>query len=318
MIQVFYKSKGQIATTSDVKELTENLGFDDVLWIDLYEPSAVETKSVEEFLETTLQSRAQAEEIESSSRYSETDTAIFANTDFISPGPDSYSEESVSFVISEGVLVTTRQAPLRTFTEFQRRMLNSYKLYPTGYHILVAIMEGRIDLDADMIEIMSKEIEQFSKRVSLGENVNEDFLLDINQLQENTMMVRENVVDKQRMISSILKSDKFPRDVHAKLNVVIKDIGSLLNHTNFSFERLEYLQNTVLGLINLEQNKIMRVLTFVSLLFMPPTLISGIFGMNVTLPVTGHKKLDFIIIVAIMLVSVLVASLLFRKKKPRR
>src|SRR5574344_1676482 len=318
MIQVFYKSKGQIATTSDVKELTENLGFDDVLWIDLYEPSAVETKSVEEFLETTLQSRAQAEEIESSSRYSETDTAIFANTDFISPGPDSYSEESVSFVISEGVLVTTRQAPLRTFTEFQRRMLNSYKLYPTGYHILVAIMEGRIDLDADMIEIMSKEIEQFSKRVSLGENVNEDFLLDINQLQENTMMVRENVVDKQRMISSILKSDKFPRDVHTKLNVVIKDIGSLLNHTNFSFERLEYLQNTVLGLINLEQNKIMRVLTFVSLLFMPPTLISGIFGMNVTLPVTGHKKWDFIIIVAIMLVSVLVASLLFRKKKPRR
>ena len=192
------------------------------------------------------------------------------------------------------------------------------KLYPTGYHILVAIMESRIDLDADMIELMAKEIEQFSKRVSLGENVNEDFLLDINQLQENTMMVRENVVDKQRMISSILKSDKFPRDVHAKLNVVIKDIGSLLNHTNFSFERLEYLQNTVLGLINLEQNKIMRVLTFVSLLFMPPTLISGIFGMNVTLPVTGHKKLDFIIIVAIMLVSVLVASLLFRKKKPRR
>src|SRR5574344_934705 len=294
MIQVFYKSKGQIATTSDVKELTENLGFDDVLWIDLYEPSAVETKSVEEFLETTLQSRAQAEEIESSSRYSETDTAIFANTDFISPGPDSYSEESVSFVISEGVLVTTRQAPLRTFTEFQRRMLNSYKLYPTGYHILVAIMEGRIDLDADMIEIMSKEIEQFSKRVSLGENVNEDFLLDINQLQENTMMVRENVVDKQRMISSILKSDKFPRDVHAKLNVVIKDIGSLLNHTNFSFERLEYLQNTVLGLINLEQNKIMRVLTFVSLLFMPPTLISGIFGMNVLLPGFGKQGLwDF-------------------------
>ena len=59
MIQVFYKSKGQILTTSDVNELTENLGFDDVLWIDLYEPDRVETQAVEEFLETTLQSRAQ-------------------------------------------------------------------------------------------------------------------------------------------------------------------------------------------------------------------------------------------------------------------
>ena len=68
MIQVFYKSKGQILTTSDVNELAENLGFDDVLWIDLYEPDRVETQAVEEFLETTLQSRAQAEEIEATAK----------------------------------------------------------------------------------------------------------------------------------------------------------------------------------------------------------------------------------------------------------
>lgn len=188
------------------------------------------------------------------------------------------------------------------------------KLFPTGYHILVAILENRIDLDADMIELMAKEIEQFSRRVSLGEDVNEDFLLDINQLQENTMIVRENIVDKQRMISSILKSDKFPRDVHVKLNVIIKDIGSLLNHTNFSFERLEYLQNTVLGLINLEQNKIMKVLTFVSLLFMPPTLISGIYGMNVKLPLLDSNW-DFVLVIAVMLLSVIAASFVFKRRK---
>jgi magnesium transporter len=272
---------------------------------------------VEAFLETTLQSRAQAEEIESSSRYSETDTTIFANTNFLIPGPDSYNMEAVSFIISEGILVTIRQVPLRTFTDLQRRIQVSYKLYPTGYHIMVAVLENRIDLDADMIELMAKEIAQFSRRVSLGENVSEDFLLDINQLQENTMMVRENIIDKQRMISSILKSDKFPRDVHAKLNVLIKDIGSLLNHTNFSFERLEYLQNTVLGLINLDQNKIMKILTFVSLLFMPPTLISGIFGMNVGLPIF-NSRWDFLMVVFIMLLSVLCASLLFRKRKMLR
>jgi Mg2+ and Co2+ transporters len=315
MIEIFYKNEGQIQTSSKVTYLNE-LGFDDVLWIDLFEPTGEEKRAVEEFLDTTLQSRAQAEEIESSSRYSETDTTIFANTNFLIPGPDNYSMEAVSFIISEGILVTIRQVPLRTFTDMQRRIAanTTYKLYPTGYHILVALIESRIDLDADMIELMAKEIEQFSKRVSLGEDVSEDFLLDINQLQENTMLVRENIVDKQRMISSILKSDKFPRDVHTKLNVVIKDISSLLNHTNFSFERLEYLQNTVLGLINLEQNKIMRVLTFVSLLFMPPTLISGIFGMNVGLPIFNNK-LDFIIIIFIMLVSVLIASFLFRRKK---
>lgn len=313
MIEIFYKSKGQVLPSNEMA-LLNDLGWDDVLWIDLFEPTGEEKRAVEDFLDTTLQSRAQAEEIESSSRYSETETTIFANTNFLIPGPDDYSMETVSFIISESILVTIRQVPLRTFTDMQRRVQLSSKLYPTGYHILVAILENRIDLDADMIELMSKEIAQFSKRVSVGENVNEEFLLDINQLQENTMLVRENVIDKQRMISAILKSDKFPRDVHTKLTVVLKDISSLLNHTNFSFERLEYLQNTVLGLINLDQNKIMKILTFVSLLFMPPTLISGVFGMNVNLPLVGNLS-DFFIVLGIMLVSVLVASFLFRKRK---
>lgn len=314
MIEIFYKSQGHVLSSNDLLFLDE-LGFDDVLWIDLSEPSGEEKRGVENFLETTLQSRAQAEEIESSSRYSETETTIFANTNFMIPGPDDYNMETVSFIISEGILVTIRQAPLRTFTEMQRKVVISPKLYPTGYHVLVSILEGRIDLDADMIELMSKEIAQFSKRVSLGENVNRDFLLDINQLQENTMLVRENIIDKQRMISAILKSDKFPRDIHSKLNVLIKDISSLLNHTNFSFERLEYMQNTVLGLINLDQNKIMKTLTFVSLLFMPPTLISGIFGMNMWLPLTNSSYWDFIIVVGIMLISVLLASFFFKKRK---
>ena len=104
------------------------------------------------------------------------------------------------------------------------------------------------------------------------------------------MMVRENIVDKQRIVTALTRSDKFPSDIRPRLDVLVNDIASLLNHTNFNFERLEYLQNTVLGLINLEQNKIMRILTYVSLLFMPPTLISGIFGMNVKLPIFGESS----------------------------
>ena len=127
------------------------------------------------------------------------------------------------------------------------------------------------------------------------------------------MLVRENIVDKQRMISGILKSDKFPRDLFAKLDVLIKDINSLINHTNFSFERLEYLQNTVLGLINLEQNRIMKIFTFVSLLFLPPTLIASIFGMNVELP--GFGNLDFLFIMLIMVAAVLIVTFIFFRKK---
>ena len=131
------------------------------------------------------------------------------------------------------------------------------------------------------------------------------------------MLVRENVVDKQRMISSIMKSDKFPRDIFPKLSVINKDIVSLLNHTNFSFERLDYLQNTVVGLINLEQNRIMKVFTFVSLLLMPPTLIASIYGMNIRLPMLsdGSGLWNFFILLVLMIVAIFIVILVFRKRR---
>lgn len=313
MLEIFYKNQGQVLTTEDTAAL-DNLGYDDVLWIDLTSPTGDEKRAIESFLNTTLQSRAQAEEIESSSRYSESETAIFINTNFLIPGPDNYNMEAVSFIICEGVFVTIRHVQLRSFIDIQRKMTANYRLMPTGYHILASLLENRIDLDADMIEIMAKEIAQYSKKISVGGSLGEELLLDINQLQENTMLVRENIIDKQRMISAFLKSDKFPRDLYPKLNVLIKDVNSLLNHTNFSFERLEYLQNTVLGLINLEQNRIMKIFTFISLLLMPPTVIASIFGMNVDLPLFG-KNYDFLFIMLIMLVSIITASYLFKKKK---
>ncbi len=313
MLEIFYKHKGNLVTTNELSAL-DNLGYDDILWIDLTSPTGDEKRGVEAYLNTTLQSRAQAEEIESSSRYSESETTIFINTNFMIPGPEEYTMEAVSFILCEGIIVSIRHVPLRSFTDVQRRLLANYRIMPTGYHILIGILENRIDLDADMIELMSKEIAQFSKRVGHGGQMGEEFILDINQLQENSMLVRENIVDKQRMISSILKSDKFPRDVYTKLNVLIKDVNSLINHTNFSFERLEYLQNTVLGLINLEQNRIMKIFTFVSLLFMPPTVIASIYGMNVDLPIIGGM-LDFAVIMMFMMISVVTVSILFRRKR---
>ena len=313
MIGIFYKSKEQI-DTSDNTDILKNLLKEDVLWIDLFDPTGEEKRSVEHFLDTNLQSRAQAEEIESSSRYSETDDNIFINTDFLIPGPENYNMESVSFILTDDTITSIRQVPLRSFTDIQRRIIANPRIYPTGYHILIGILEKRIDLDADMIELMSKEIAQYSKRVSLGEDVGEEFLLDINQLQENTMMVRENIVDKQRMLSSILKSDKSPDSITNKLNILLKDVASLINHTNFSFERLEYLQNTVLGLINLEQNNIMKIFTLVSVLLIPPTLIASIFGMNVKLPLFGGYW-DIALLGGLMLIVVLVVLFIFRRRR---
>ena len=292
------------------------INLQDVIWIDLLSPTGDEKRAVEAYLGTVIQSRATAEEIESSSRFSETDAALFANTNFVIPGPESYVMETVSFIIKGTTLTTLREVQLRSFTELQRRLMVFPKMYASGYSVFTSILEQRIDSDADMIEILSKEIEQYNHKVGLEEDINEEFFLDISQLQENTMLLRETIVDKQRVISSILKSPKCPKSIQNKLNVMLKDISSLVNHTNFSFERLEYLQNTVLGIINLDQNKIMKVFTLISLLLMPPTLIASFYGMNVALPIIPcDSPWNWVIIISMMIISVLIVFFLLKRKK---
>ncbi|MBR4688281.1 MAG: magnesium and cobalt transport protein CorA, partial [Bacteroidales bacterium] len=293
---------------------------ENAVWIDLVDPTGEEKRAVEAFLGTEIQSRAQAEEIESSSRYFETDDAIFANTNFLTPGAEEYMMQAVSFTLVDNTLTTLREVPLRSFTELQRRMQVNPKQYPSGFTVFATILDQRVDLDADMIELLSKEISQYAKRINEEEDIDQELLIDISQLQENTMMVRENVVDKQRLISNLMRSTKVPQSLDSRLNVLLQDISSLINHTNFCFERLEYLQDTVLGLINLDQNKIMKVLAVVSLFMMPPTLIAGFYGMNVRLPMIAADEpnasfWNWIIILGIMALSCVVIWIFFKRKK---
>jgi magnesium transporter len=315
MIEIFYKENGQMMVSQSETDLT-TIPFEKVIWIDLFSPSGEEKRAVERFLGTTIQNRAQAEEIEISSRFSETDQAIFANTSFLIPGPDEYTEETVSFILTGDILTTLRECPLKSFTDLQRRLMAFPKIYESGHVAFLSILENRIDLDADMVELLSKEINQYNRKVSVGEDISEEFLIDINIIQENTMLIRENIIDKQRVISSILKSANYPQEYRSRLNVLLKDISSLINHTDFGFERLEYLQNTVLGIINLDQNKIMKVFTLVSLMLMPPTLIASFFGMNIQFGwFIGHSYWTWFIVLLLMAFSTVIIFWIFKKRK---
>ncbi|MDY3783054.1 MAG: CorA family divalent cation transporter [Candidatus Cryptobacteroides sp.] len=315
MVRIFYRNGAEIVISQSETEFA-TFRKQDILWIDLVAPSGDEKRATEAFLGVELQTRAQAEEIESSSRFSEDDRAIYANTNFLSPAGDEMSMDPVSFIISEGIITTVREIPLRSFDILQRKIQALPEQYPDGFTIFVEIMDKRVDLDADIVELISKDVSQFSKRINQKEDINEEFLLDINQLQENAMFVRENIVDKQRLISNLLKSKKFSKDTELRddMSIILQDIASLINHTNFTFERLEYLQDTVVGIINLDQNRIMKIFTFINLLLMPATLIASFYGMNVKLPFSEFS-FTWIGIIGIMASIVAVVFIAFKKRR---
>ncbi len=280
MITIYLKQYNKIIRNADT-ELFDDLGFDDILWIDMLQPTIKEQKAVENFMEISLQTKQQVEEIESTSKYSETENAIISNSNFFVPTGDSFEVEPVSFILSnEGVLVSVRQAEMRTFREAEKRLQMNYRSFSTGYHILISLLEVRIDFDADLVEMVGRQVSTLSKTITKEDSIDKDILLRLSTLQERTMVLRENIFDRQRILSGILRSERFPNDIYPRLQLMIKDVNSLISHTDFSFQRLDYIQDSALGLINIEQNEVVKIFSVAAVVFLPATLVASIYGMN--------------------------------------
>jgi magnesium transporter len=186
--------------------------------------------------------------------------------------------------------------------------------FQAGIDIFLMIMDTRIEADADLLENISREITTMSRSISNAKSPKQELLLKINTLQENTMMLRESIIDKQRVMSSIQRSRLFPSNYIDRLRIILKDIGSLIEYSTFNFERLEYLQDTFTGLINIEQNQIIKIFTVVTIVFLPPTLIAGIFGMNYQIMPTIMHPYGFYIAIALMIFSSGIMIFIFRRK----
>ena len=325
MITIYLKQYNKIIRNADT-ELFDDLGFDDILWIDMMQPTIKEQKAVENFMEISLQTKQQVEEIESTSKYSETENAIISNSNFFVPTGDSFEVEPVSFILSnEGVLVSVRQAEMRTFREAEKRLQMNYRSFSTGYHILISLLEVRIDFDADLVELVGRQVSSLSKTITKEDSIDKDILLRLSTLQERTMVLRENIFDRQRILSGILRSERFPNDIYPRLQLMIKDVNSLISHTDFSFQRLDYIQDSALGLINIEQNEVVKIFSVAAVIFMPATLVASVYGMNFrvmpelewvyTLPNGWNLPLGYIFAIGLMILASGLTMGYFRYKK---
>ena len=325
MITIYLKQYNKIIRNADT-ELFDDLGFDDILWIDMVQPTIKEQKAVENFMEISLQTKQQVEEIESTSKYSEHENAIISNSNFFVPTGDSFEVEPVSFILSnEGVLVSVRQAEMRTFREAEKRLQMNYRSFSTGYHILISLLEVRIDFDVDLVEMVGRQVSALSKTITKEDSIDKDILLRLSTLQERTMVLRENIFDRQRILSGILRSERFPNDIYPRLQLMIKDVNSLISHTDFSFQRLDYIQDSALGLINIEQNEVVKIFSVAAVVFMPATLVASIYGMNFrimpelewvyTLPNGWDIPIGYIFAIGLMILASGLTMGYFRYKK---
>lgn len=310
-LRLFYQEEGKIKISKSL-EILKKVNMKDVIWIDLIDASdAVETE-LEQFLKIYIQEDEEIEEIEMSSRYIQTEDSIVANSNFLQ---DNFQMQPVSFILKNGILVSVRDVELRSFNETVKKIYADTRSYTNGYQVLVALLETRVEYDADMIEDITEQITTLSKTLNTEDDLDQEILMTIKDLQEKVMIIRQNIIDKQRVVSNMLKANLFPHDLLPRLTMIIKDINSLFEYTRFGFDRLDYLQDTFLGLVNIQQNKIIKIFTVVSVIFMPPTLIASMYGMNFTNMPELNWKYGYLFSIALMVTFSLAVLWFFKRRK---
>jgi magnesium transporter len=263
-------------------------------WIDLFDPTAEEIRKAAEFAKTRIPTRDQLEEIESSSRLRlERDTlylsmplSAHAEQNEIAPTP-------VGFVLSQRILVTLRYTEIHGFENAKKQLARGDPV-PTSVGTLIALLEGMVDFGADVLQNIAAKLNEISHRVFQGYGRTRrrsvarasrglrQAMREVGELGERLSQIRESLLGLQRIVSFVGEKghDWIGNDVQARLRTAAGDLGSLTDYEVHLTDKVQFLLDAVLGYINTEQNDIFKVLTIVSVVGIPPTLIAGIYGMN--------------------------------------
>ena len=313
MINCYIKKQHRLTVVEGVEYLNNIEDRKSVIWIDMFTPTLQEVKTVENIFSIEFPTKQESEEIELSSRYWEEGNRIEINSYFLINDKKDPVNETVSFILQDDLLISVRYKKLASFDASIKKLLSSPREYRTGYSIFSQIIDIRIDTDADIIEELNRDIAAIRKQAFNDDVENEDLLEQMSTFENLNMKIRENLTDKQRILNSLLKSQKISDD-KSELSIMLKDIRSLIDHTNFNFERIDYLQNIFIGLLSVEQNKVIKIFTIVNVIFLPPTLIASIYGMNFDIMPELNWEYGYLFSIGVMILAAVTPLIIFKKK----
>lgn len=261
-------------------------------WFDLVEPTDDEWTSVEAATQIKLPTREQLSEVESSSRVSVTGGVLFLSVPVVVHPKDSEQIPTpVGFILSPDTLVTIRYAPLHSFDVIAERLAKESDAASSA-EVFTRLIEEMVDFGADLLEQYGADLDRIShtvfrrgqrRRRVLRTNLRlRNTLIDVGETGERLSQIRDTVHGLHRVVLFACERAPAgtPADINSRLKTARDDLTSLADYEMHLYGKVQFLLDAVLGFINTEQNDIFRVLTVVSIVGIPPTLIASMYGMN--------------------------------------
>ena len=300
---------------------------DGATWIDLEEPTEAEEALVERCVTVNVPTQDEMAEIEPSSRLYEQNGTLYMTVSVLFGVEDGVpSSTPISFVLTPDRLITIRYAtpkPIRAFYEHVRREPELARDAPT---VLVRLLDAIIDRLADELEQTGAEIERLSSEVFQKEIEDRRIpaekltrlLTSIGRAQTLVTKIRYTAVSTNRMLSFLAGSKRLHQapqeDTRNHIASLTTDVTSLSEHASFLSDNLTFLLDASLGLISIEQNAAMKLFSWAAIIFLPPTLIAGVFGMNFRYMPELNWRYGYALALALMLATAIGPYLYFKRR----
>jgi magnesium transporter len=266
---------------------------DHVIWLDLLDPSENERQLVERYAKIRVPSKEALSEIESSSRLISEHGVLYLSTPAVSKGEvESMEISPVGFVLTKRLLVTVRYTDLASFDRVAEQV-RADKTLDSSVGIFAALLEAMVDRGADVLEHLGATIDKVSKSIFRGNQSNprhpsrstarlRQILTDIGVSGDHLAQARDALLGVGRLATFVgdVGQDLISQTFQARFNAISKDVASLSDYETHLSDKVQFLLDAVLGYISIEQNDLFKVLTIVSVIGVPPTLLAGIWGMN--------------------------------------
>ena len=279
----------------------------DALWVDMINPTLEEEILVEGVLGLNIPTREELSEIEISSRLYKENDALFMTAMMVAQSATlTPKQDAVTFVLTSQKLITIRYIEPQAFkiciAKIQKLQVD------TPIDMLTELLDTTIDRLADILEMISRQLDGYSKSLfNPNGSHNTDYKNLLQSLGVNGELnskVVESLVSFNRLISFFDQSMGVKIDIdHGRLVSLNKDINSLNDHANFLSSKINFLLEATLGLVQIEQNIIIKIFSVAAVIFLPPTLIASMYGMNFTFMPELSWKYGYMLALGMMLVS---------------
>jgi magnesium transporter len=323
MYSVFVPSESALkkVTVDDLAALPES-----AVWIDLVNPTQAEDRAVERLAGIAVPTREDMQEIEISSRlYIENGARYMTATLMCQADTNTPKTTAVTFILTGHRLVTVRYDQPKPFALVENKLARACAAGITGEMVLMELLDAVIDRCADILERVGADVDQVSH--DIFEPASErpgnarryaKILIEIGREGDLTSKVRESLVSIGRVVtflSAVMEGVKWSKDMREQLKTQQRDVASLTDHASYLASKITFVLDALLGVVNLEQNNIIKLFSVMAVVLMPPTLIASIYGMNFKDMPELEWTHGYPLALVAMLAAAVVPYLIFKWKK---